>query len=56
LLHLTESALAQVGKGLRGVEVALLGRPFINDSEDAWNTPAEPFFEAVIVAGAETNS
>jgi UDP-N-acetyl-D-mannosaminuronic acid dehydrogenase len=53
MLHLTESALAEVGKTLAGSKVALLGWAFINDSDDARNTPAEPFRDAAIAAGAE---
>ncbi|HNT08932.1 UDP-glucose/GDP-mannose dehydrogenase family protein, partial [Methanoculleus sp.] len=33
--------------------IALLGWAFINDSDDARNTPAEPFRDAAIAAGAE---
>ena len=53
MLHLTESALGEVGKTLAGSKVALLGWAFINDSDDARNTPAEPFRDAAIAAGAE---
>ncbi|TAJ45654.1 nucleotide sugar dehydrogenase [Methanofollis fontis] len=53
MLLLTESALEQVGKTLKGARIALLGWAFINDSDDARNTPAEPFRTAAIVAGAE---
>jgi len=53
MLHLTESALAQVGKTLAGSKIALLGWAFINDSDDARNTPAEPFRDAALAAGAE---
>lgn len=53
MLHLTESALGEVGKTLVGSKVALLGWAFINDSDDARNTPAEPFRDAAIAAGAE---
>jgi len=53
MLHLTESALAQAGKSLKGSRIALLGWAFINDSDDARNTPAEPFYEAARAAGAE---
>ncbi|QYZ78440.1 nucleotide sugar dehydrogenase [Methanofollis formosanus] len=53
MLRLTESALAQVGKTLNGAKIALLGWAFLNDSDDARNTPAEPFYEAAIAAGAE---
>jgi len=53
MLHLTESALGEAGKTLAGSKVALLGWAFINDSDDARNTPAEPFRDAAIAAGAE---
>ena len=53
MVHLTESALGEVGKSLKGSKIALLGWAFINDSDDARNTPAEPFFEAARAAGAE---
>jgi UDP-N-acetyl-D-mannosaminuronic acid dehydrogenase len=53
MLHLTESALAQAGKALKGAKIALLGWAFINDSDDARNTPAEPYYEAAKAAGAE---
>ncbi|MFY1645457.1 UDP binding domain-containing protein, partial [Methanoculleus bourgensis] len=53
MVHLTESALAQVGKSLNGSRIALLGWAFINDSDDARNTPAEPFYEMAKAAGAE---
>ena len=53
MLHLTESALAQTGKTLKDSTIALLGWAFINDSDDARNTPAEPFRDAAIAAGAE---
>jgi len=53
MLQLTESALAQAGKSLKGSKIALLGWAFINDSDDARNTPAEPFRDAAIAAGAE---
>ncbi|MGB4579898.1 MAG: UDP binding domain-containing protein, partial [Methanoculleus sp.] len=53
MLHLTESALAQTGKTLKDSTIALLGWAFINDSDDARNTPAEPFRDAALAAGAE---
>ena len=53
MLQLTESALAQAGKSLKGSKIALLGWAFINDSDDARNTPAEPFRDAALAAGAE---
>ena len=53
MLHLTESALGEAGKTLNGSKIALLGWAFINDSDDARNTPAEPFRDAALAAGAE---
>ncbi|EJG08341.1 nucleotide sugar dehydrogenase [Methanofollis liminatans DSM 4140] len=53
MLTLTASALSQAGKSLRGAKIALLGWAFINDSDDARNTPAEPFRDAALAAGAE---
>jgi UDP-N-acetyl-D-mannosaminuronic acid dehydrogenase len=53
MLRLTESALGEAGKTLAGSKIALLGWAFINDSDDARNTPAEPFRDAALAAGAE---
>jgi len=53
MLHLTDSALGEAGKTLAGSKIALLGWAFINDSDDARNTPAEPFRDAALAAGAE---
>ncbi len=53
MLHLTESALAEAGKPLAGAKIALLGWAFINDSDDARNTPSDPFYQAATAAGAE---
>ena len=47
MVHLTESALREVGKSLKGSTIALLGWAFINDSDDARKTPAEVFYEGV---------
>ncbi|MDG6250487.1 UDP binding domain-containing protein, partial [Methanocalculus sp.] len=53
MLHLTEAALAEAGKALAGARIALLGWAFINDSDDARNSPSEPFYQAATAAGAE---
>lgn len=53
MVHLTESALREVGKSLKGSTIALLSRAFINDSDDAPNTLEEPFRDAARAAGAE---
>lgn len=38
---------------MNGAKIALLSRAFINDSDGARKTPAEPFFEMAKAAGAE---
>lgn len=48
MLKLTKDALARVGKDIRGAKIALLGWAFLNDSDDARNTPAEPFYQAAV--------
>ncbi|KAF1076895.1 nucleotide sugar dehydrogenase [Methanogenium sp. MK-MG] len=53
MLHLAESALRQIGKPIAGAKIALLGWAFLNDSDDARNTPAEPFYRTARAAGAE---
>ncbi|RQD84138.1 MAG: nucleotide sugar dehydrogenase [Methanocalculus sp. MSAO_Arc2] len=53
MLHLTEAALGEAGKALSGATIALLGWAFINDSDDARNSPSEPYFKAATAAGAE---
>ncbi|MHC1626920.1 MAG: UDP binding domain-containing protein [Methanoculleaceae archaeon] len=53
MFHLTESALVQVGKGLKDAKLPCSAGAFINDSGDARNTPAEPFRDAALAAGAE---
>ncbi|MCP1715120.1 UDP-N-acetyl-D-mannosaminuronic acid dehydrogenase [Methanocalculus alkaliphilus] len=53
MLHLTVAALAEAGKPLKGARIALLGWAFINDSDDARNSPSDPFYQAATAAGAE---
>jgi UDP-N-acetyl-D-mannosaminuronic acid dehydrogenase len=52
LYHLTLDALAEAGKQPSGARVALLGWAFINDSDDARNTPSELYRDLLQEAGA----
>lgn len=52
MYNLTMEGLEAAGKSLSGSKVALLGWAFINDSDDARNTPAEPYRELMLKAGA----
>ncbi len=53
MLHLTKAALAEAGKPLTGARIALLGWAFINDSDDARNSPSDPYYKTARAAGAE---
>jgi UDP-N-acetyl-D-mannosaminuronic acid dehydrogenase len=52
LYHLTLEALAEARKKPSGAKVALLGWAFINDSDDARNTPSELYRDLLLEAGA----
>lgn len=53
MFHLTMDALRRIGKGAEGSKVAILGWAFINDSDDARNTPSEAYRDLLVRAGAE---
>jgi len=53
MFKLTEEALANVGKSVKGSKIAMLGWAFINDSDDARNPPSEPYRDLLIEAGAD---
>src|SRR3990170_186699 len=44
MYNLTVEALSRIGKKLKGSKIAILGWAFINNSDDARNTPSEPYF------------
>jgi UDP-N-acetyl-D-mannosaminuronic acid dehydrogenase len=55
MFHLTLDALKRACRSPRGAKVALLGWAFLADSDDTRNTPAEPYRDHLIQAGATVN-
>jgi UDP-N-acetyl-D-mannosaminuronic acid dehydrogenase len=53
MYNLTVEALERINKKIANSKVAILGWAFLNDSDDARNTPAEPYRDLLIDAGAE---
>jgi len=53
MLTLTTDALARVGKDIRGAKIAILGWAFLNNSDDARNTPSEVYRDLCLAEGAE---
>ncbi|MDE4907369.1 nucleotide sugar dehydrogenase [Methanogenium marinum] len=53
MLTLTKDALARVGKDIRGAKIAMLGWAFLNNSDDARNTPSEVYRDLCLGEGAE---
>ncbi len=45
--------MGETGKTLADARIALFNRAFINDSDDARNTPTGPFFEMTLSRGAQ---
>lgn len=52
MYNLTVAALERLGKKMEGSKVAVLGWAFIKDSDDARNTPSEPYRDLCLKAGA----
>ena len=52
MYNLTVEALKRVGKEMKNSKIAMLGWAFIRDSDDARNTPSEPYRELCLKAGA----
>jgi len=52
MYRLTTDALARAGRPVNGAHVALLGWAFLSNSDDARNTPSEPYRDDLIRAGA----
>jgi UDP-N-acetyl-D-mannosaminuronic acid dehydrogenase len=53
MYNLTVEALERINKDIADAKVAILGWAFLNDSDDARNTPAEPYRDLLIDAGAD---
>jgi len=53
MYNLMVAAFEKIGKKVEGAKVAILGWAFIKDSDDARNTPSEPFRELCLEAGAK---
>jgi UDP-N-acetyl-D-mannosaminuronic acid dehydrogenase len=53
MYNLTVAALERIGKDIDSSKVAILGWAFLNDSDDARNTPAEPYRDQLLAAGAD---
>ena len=52
MFNLTKAGLERIGKDVKGSKVAILGWAFINDSDDARNTPSEIYRDLLLEAGA----
>jgi UDP-N-acetyl-D-mannosaminuronic acid dehydrogenase len=52
MFHLTLDALNRAGCSPHGAQVAILGWAFLSNSDDTRNTPAEPYRDNMIQAGA----
>jgi UDP-N-acetyl-D-mannosaminuronic acid dehydrogenase len=52
MFNLTKAGLDRTGKNIKGSKVAILGWAFINDSDDARNTPSELYRDLLMEAGA----
>ena len=52
MYNLTAAALKRIGKEMKGSKIAMLGWAFIRDSDDARNTPSEPYRDLCLKAGA----
>lgn len=53
MFNLMMKGLKRAGKEVKGANIALLGWSFLANTDDARNTPAEPFFEICKEAGAD---
>jgi UDP-N-acetyl-D-mannosaminuronic acid dehydrogenase len=53
MLKLTKDALGRVGKDMHGAKIAILGWAFLNNSDDARNTPSEVYRDLCLAESAE---
>jgi UDP-N-acetyl-D-mannosaminuronic acid dehydrogenase len=52
MFNLLKRGLSRAGKQIGGAKIALLGWSFLANTDDARNTPAEPFYQLCSSAGA----
>jgi UDP-N-acetyl-D-mannosaminuronic acid dehydrogenase len=55
MFNLTEKGLKRAGKGIKNARVAILGWSFLANTDDARNTPAEPYNDLCIRNGAKVS-
>jgi UDP-N-acetyl-D-mannosaminuronic acid dehydrogenase len=53
MVELTEQALKESGKSIKGSRIAVLGVAYLEDSDDVRNTPATPIIDTLKLKGAE---
>jgi len=55
MFTLTKAGLERAGTPLKGAKIALLGWSFLANSDDTRNTPAEPYRDLLVNAGASVS-
>lgn len=53
MIQLTEEALKEQGRDIKGAKIAVLGVAYLEDSDDIRNTPATPIIDTLKLKGAE---
>jgi len=53
MVELTEEALKEKGKDIKGAKIAVLGVAYLEDSDDIRNTPATPVIDTLKLKGAK---
>ena len=53
MVQLTEGALRESGREIKGAKIAVLGVAYLEDSDDIRNTPATPVIDTLKLKGAE---
>ncbi|HPP77913.1 nucleotide sugar dehydrogenase [Methanospirillum sp.] len=53
MFHLLKKGLTRIGSEITGKKIGLLGWSFLSNTDDARNTPAEPFYNLCKEAGAD---
>lgn len=53
MVSLVEEGLTEAGQKLEGAKIAILGVAFLENSDDARNTPSQPLYELLTKKGAK---